>query len=71
VFLSPPAAARQRLAELGVDYVAFCPGAPERYSYAAVAPQGLAATLGRGEVPEFLVPVPLGETPLTLYRVRR
>jgi hypothetical protein len=71
VFLSPPAAARQRLTELNVDYVAFCPGAPERYSYAAVAPQGLAATLGRGEVPDFLVPAPLGETPITLYRVRR
>jgi hypothetical protein len=71
VFLSPPEIARQRLIELGVDYVAFCPGAPERYSYAAQAPQGLAARLRRREVPDFLASMPLGETPLTLYRVVR
>jgi hypothetical protein len=71
VFLSPPGEARRRLAELGVYYVAFCAGAPERFSYAALAPGGLAATLGRGEVPDFLAPVPLAGTPLTLYRVLR
>jgi hypothetical protein len=71
VFLSPPGEALRRLADLGVDYVAFCAGAPERFSYAALAPEGLAAALGRGEVPDFLAPVPLAGTPLTLYRVRR
>ena len=71
VFLLRPEQARRRLAELRVDFVAFCPGAPERFAYAAQAPDGLAATLGRGEVPDFLAPVPLGPTPLVLYRVRR
>jgi hypothetical protein len=71
VFLSAPEEARRRLMELGVDFLAFCPGAPERYAYAEQAPQGLAAQLGRGAVPEFLSPVPLGQTPLTLYRVNR
>jgi hypothetical protein len=71
VFLARSEEARRRLTELRVDFVAFCPGAPERYAYAAQAPEGLAARLGRGEVPEFLQPVPLGQTPLTLYRVNR
>jgi hypothetical protein len=71
VFLSSPEQARRRLAELRVDFVAFCAGAPERFAYAAQAPDGLAAHVGRGEVPEFLTPVPLGPTPLTLYRVQR
>jgi hypothetical protein len=70
VFLSPPEQARRRLAELHVDFVTFCAGAPERFAYAAQAPDGLAARLGRGEVPEFLSPVPLGQTRLTLYRVK-
>ncbi len=70
-FLSPPAAAMRRLAGLDVDYIAFCPGAPERFIYAATAPDGLAAALGRGEVPDFLTPVELSGTPVSLYRVRR
>ena len=48
-----PSEAGARLAALGVDYVAFCPGAPERHNYAAAAPEGLAAALARGEVPVF------------------
>ena len=49
-----------RLAALGVDYVAFCPGAPERHNYAAAAPEGLAAALSRGdEVPDGLERIPL------------
>ena len=49
VFLGRPDEAAARLAALGVDYVAFCPGAPERHNYAAAAPEGLAAALARGE----------------------
>src|SRR4029077_4549166 len=54
VFLGPADEAPARLKALGVDYVAFCPGAPERYNYERAAPQGLAARLARGEVPDFL-----------------
>ena len=46
--LGPPNEAVPRLAALGVDYVAFCPGAPERHNYAAAAPEGFAAALSRG-----------------------
>jgi|SRR5262249_30325940 len=48
IFLSPPRDALTLLESLGAAYVAFCPGSPERYTYAAVAPQGLAAALSRG-----------------------
>jgi hypothetical protein len=71
LWLGPAAAAQARLAALDVGYIAFCPGAPERYNYAAAAPQGLAAALGRGEVPDFLERVPLTGTSLMLFRVGR
>jgi hypothetical protein len=70
LFLGSPGEARARLAALGVDYVAFCPGAPERHNYAAAAPDGLAAALARGEVPSFLERIPLDRTNLAVYRAR-
>jgi hypothetical protein len=70
VFLSPPHEAATRLAALGVDYLAFCPGAAERYTYAQAAPDGLAAALGRGEIPDFLERIPLDGTDLAVYRPR-
>jgi hypothetical protein len=70
IFLARPADAAARLAVHGVDYLAFCPGAPERHNYAAAAPDGLAAALGRGEMPEFLDRLPLNGTALVIYRVR-
>ena len=54
VMLARPDKAAAKLAALGVDYVAFCPGSPENYNYAAAAPEGLAAVLSRSEVPDFL-----------------
>jgi hypothetical protein len=71
VFLGTPKDAAARLAALGVDYVAFCPGAPERHNYAAAAPDGLAAALAGGDVPDFLERVPIDGTSLAVYRVRR
>ncbi|MGH8639530.1 MAG: hypothetical protein ACREUZ_20535, partial [Burkholderiales bacterium] len=68
VFLGRPD--ETRLVKVGVDYVAFCPGAPERYNYAAAAPDGLAAVLGRGEAPAFLERIPLEGTDLVVYRRR-
>jgi hypothetical protein len=71
IFLAPVDRAAERLAALGVDYVAFCPGAPERHNYAAAAPDGLAAALARGDVPGFLERIPLDRSGLALYRARR
>jgi len=70
VFLGPVDEAQQRLAALGVDYVAFCPSSAERYTYAKAAPDGLAAALGRGEAPPFLERIALDGTPLAVYRAR-
>jgi hypothetical protein len=69
VFLAAPADAQARLAARHMDYVAFCPGGPERFNYAQAAPDGLAARLGRGEVPGFLEPL-TSDTPLSIYRVK-
>src|SRR5262249_29780448 len=71
IFLSPPREDVARLESLGVAYVAFCPGSPERYTYAAVAPDGLAAALSRGAIPDRLERIPLDGTDLAVYRPRR
>jgi hypothetical protein len=68
--LAAPSEAAARMKILGVDYIAFCAGAPDRYNYVASAPEGLVAVLGRGEVPDFLERVALAGTELTVYRVR-
>jgi hypothetical protein len=69
VFLGRPEEAGARMAARGVD-VAFCPRAPERHNYAAAAPEGLAAALARGEIPEALERIPLEGTDLMVFRRR-
>jgi hypothetical protein len=70
IFLGRPEEAAARMAARGVDYVAFCPGAPERHNYAAAAPEGLAAALGRSEIPDALERIPLEGTGLMVLRRR-
>jgi len=70
MFLGAPNDAKARMAAHRIDYVAFCPGAPERYDYAARAPAGLAAALSRNDVPGFLEKIPLTSSDLAIYRVR-
>lgn len=69
VFLSEPEAARALLDSRHVTYVLNCPGSNDLVRLADRAPQGLAAALEHGRVPAFLIPVPLRDTPLRLYRV--
>lgn len=71
MFLAVPAEAKIKMAAHGIDYVAFCPGAPERYRYAQRAPHGLAAMLAANEPPDFLRRIPLPGTDLAVYRVLR
>jgi hypothetical protein len=69
--MADPDAARRILGERQVDYVALCRGSLELKELLELAPDGLAARLGRGEVPDFLQPVAL--TPagnLTVWRVQ-
>lgn len=69
MFLDTPDKAKVRMAARGIGYVAFCPGAPERYQYAAYAPDSLAAVLAANDVPDFLERIPLHGTDLAVYRV--
>lgn len=69
--MAAPAAAHRLLRERQVDYVVLCRGSLELLELTDMAPDGLAARLGRGEVPDFLQPVELGPANnLTAWRVR-
>ena len=66
-----PAAARQRLSDRRVDYVVICAGSLEQADFVQLAPSGLAARLGRGELPDFLQRVQLHPvSQLAAWRVR-
>jgi hypothetical protein len=71
MFMAAPAEAARQMAARRIDYVAFCPGSPERYQYARLAPRGLAAALAMGETPDFLERLNVNGTDLVLFRVRR
>ena len=67
-----PPAARQILSDHQVDYIVICTGSLEQGDFVKLAPDGLAARLGRGEVPHFLRPVDLRlPGKLVAWRVRR
>ena len=71
-FLASPQAAQQILSGRLVDYVVLCNGGPDRLDFARLAPDGLAARLGRGEIPGFLEPLDLDPTRnLSVWRLRR
>jgi hypothetical protein len=64
--------AERKLKARGIDYVAICPGSPERINFERAAPDGLAARLARGEVPAYLERVPGDPSePLRVFRVKR
>jgi hypothetical protein len=69
MFLGVPNDAKVQLTAHNISYVAFCPGAPERYIYASAAPYGLASALAKNNVPDFLKRIPLDGTDLVVYRV--
>jgi hypothetical protein len=71
LMLAPVPTARQILADRRVDYVVTCSAAPEQ-DLVKLAPDGLAARLGRGETPDFLEPLDLDPThKISVWRVRR
>ena len=71
LMLAPVPAARQILSDRRVDYVVICATAPEQ-DVVKLAPDGLAARLGRGETPDFLERLDLDPThKLSVWRVRR
>jgi hypothetical protein len=71
LMLAPGPAARQMLSDRRVDYVVTCSAAPEQ-DLVNLAPDGLAARLGRGETPDYLEPLDLDPThKISVWRVRR
>ena len=71
LMLAPLPTARQMLTGRGVDYVVTCSAAPD-LDLVSLAPDGLAARLGRGETPEFLEPLDLKPArDISVWRVRR
>ena len=67
--LAAPDAAREMVARSGATYVAICAGEDQARVMAARAPDGLAAALLAGRIPDWLAPVSL-PSPQTLFRVR-
>jgi hypothetical protein len=72
LMLSAPEAARRILSDRQVDYVVLCAASPDQSDFIKLAPDGLAARLGRGERPDFLEPLDLDPTHrLAAWRVRK
>jgi len=69
--MAPPKDAVKFLRGAGVTVVAFCKSDPQVESIARVAPDGLYAQIGQGQMPSWLEPVPgTLDLPLQLYRVK-
>ena len=70
VFRSPPAISHQLLIKRGIDYVAVCSDEEELANYVARDPRGLWAQIARGEVPDWLEPLPVMGKGIQVWRVR-
>ncbi|WP_084398589.1 hypothetical protein [Henriciella aquimarina] len=57
VFTGPIDTARRKIEMTGADHLLYCPGLSELKTYAKRAPDGLAAALENGEVPDWLTPL--------------
>lgn len=68
-FEAEPEKARSMIHARGIDYVALCPGFPELKLMRKRAPRGLAAQLAGGQVPAWLVKVPLKGSKFRMFRV--
>ena len=64
--MASPAEAHRLVVGAGARYVILCPGSVQTSTLAKAAPDGLAAALVAGRVPDWLKPIPLA--PPMLYR---
>jgi hypothetical protein len=69
-FLGSPELARAYIAERKIGMVAYCRGFSEIERYRDEAPTGFFARLDRGDVPDWLEPVPSGGAELRLWKVK-
>lgn len=69
-YTGTPDEARRIVAASGAGWFLFCPTLGETQRYLAIAPDGLAARLGKGKAPDWLRPVRVpGATDLRIYRI--
>jgi len=72
LFTGTEEAAHKTAIARGSDYLVLCPDLAEPYNYRTVAPEGFMAQLNRGEVPEWLEPVPIPvEGSMKIWRIKR
>ena len=65
-----PENAHRTVARYRIDYILICPNLSESTIYRSEAPRGFYARLARGQVPDWLQPVPLPEgSPYRMWRV--
>jgi hypothetical protein len=71
LLLAPLLTAQQILSDRRVDYLITCSAAPDA-NIIKLAPDGLEARLGRGEIPDFLEPLQLNSADkISVWRVRK
>ena len=69
-YTGTPDESRRIIAASGARYLLFCPKLGETQRYLAIAPDGLAARLGKGKTPDWLRPTRVpGGTDLRIYRI--
>lgn len=69
-YTQAPDEARRIVTASGARYLLFCPTLSETQRYLAIAPDGLAARLGKGQAPDWLRPVSVpGATDLGIFRI--
>lgn len=62
IYTGPVSRAREKMARSGATHLLYCPGLSEMAAYAERAPNGFAAALETGDVPNWLVPTTSAET---------
>jgi len=71
LMLAPPSAAHQMMLDRHVDYVVICQTEPNQ-SIIRRAPEGLEATLARGEAPDFLERIDIASAgKIATWRLRK
>ena len=69
-FLATPEAAETIVRGSRARYLALCPGETEVALLAGLSPASLAARLTQGDVPGWLTPVPVGDSPYRVFAVK-
>ena len=70
IFRSHPDVAKQLMTARGINYLAVCPDEAELDRYAKKHPAGLWGQIAKGNVPDWLEPLPAKGKGIMVWRVR-